>query len=273
MLALTLTIFFSSLLLAAPEEKTPIEMQTIKIGINAGKTLLEIVESYRFGKEGALERIPKPAIDQTFQFYNQYSETRRNYTYFPLEKMKSNPNLEEFAPFGLATAETTTIGNHNYVVIFDLNLHSSLPRLHIIDLTTGEIESVQAAHGADTDCGGERLGYTCRFSNGQSGKASPLGFFSTGALYNGSEGWTIRLNGLEDPSPGFTGNTNPTTIVMHAAWYVLPGHTGRSHGCPAVMPSVIEKWKDKIKDGALFYFYHQSLDIPTRLPKVTVLSK
>jgi hypothetical protein len=140
----------------------------------------------------------------------------------------------------------------------------------MIDLQTGEIKSTYAAHAKNTDCPGVRNGYACRFSeNSDEGDLTPLGFFSTGGLYTGTRGSQIGLNGLEAPSGSFKGNSVASSALIHGADYVKNNRAGRSHGCPALNPTVMNEWKDQLKDGALFYFYHSSLDSMDRHPKLS----
>jgi hypothetical protein len=167
-----------------------------------------------------------------------------------------------------------TLPNKKYIMIFDMNLHSSVHRFHIINIETGEVESMTAAHGQDTDCGGKRFGYACRFANNTTvDEASPLGFFATGPEFKPSgplkHNYGIFLYGLEKNSGSFEGNDLPDAIVMHDANYVNSTHAGRSHGCIALSENEMEDWKDKIKDGALVYFYHDAIEKMRKTPAVS----
>jgi hypothetical protein len=243
-------------------QEVRLQDRVITDGPNAGLSLMEAVTK---------AEVPEVAAQAAFQFFDKYELTHRTYKFLKLYHFKSlPPEALGFSDKPNDFDETTeeTIANKNYMVIFDLNLHSLKNRLHVIDLNTGIVDSVPAAHGWGTDCGGNRIGYACRFVSHRESDASPLGFFSTGALYTGPHGTSIRLNGLEARSPGFPGNTFPSTIIIHPADYVYPGNTGRSNGCPAMNVDVLEKLKDKLAGGILFYFYHSSLNYQDRNPIV-----
>jgi hypothetical protein len=159
-----------------------------------------------------------------------------------------------------------SINLNQIIVIFDLDASSISDRLHIIDLATGSVESVQAAHGSGSECKGKRVGFACTFISDQESKASPLGFFVTGQTYLAHAGPAIRLYGLESPSYGFSGNDVASNIIIHGADYVQKNHVGLSWGCPALNPSVLERVKNKLRPGTLFYFYHSSLNFAGRSP-------
>jgi hypothetical protein len=211
--------------------------------------------------------VPLRAAQDAFDFYDRFHLSSRNFKYFQLTPIPKNSNILGFVDH-VVEGVFPTIANQRFLIIFDLNLHSSVKRLHVIDLQTGAVESVQAAHGKESDCGGRRAGFACKFISERESQASPLGFFVTGQLYNAIEGPALRLNGLEAPSLGFLGNDEPSTIIIHGAAYVTPGHTGLSWGCPAMDSPVLERLKDKIANGALFYFYHSSLNYKGRNPIV-----
>jgi hypothetical protein len=110
------------------------------------------------------------------------------------------------------------------------------------------------AHGRNT---GERLAE--RFSNVEGSKMSSLGLFQTAETYYGSNGYSLRLRGLD---PGFNDNALARAIVMHGAPYVSEalaervGRIGRSWGCPAVREEVARTVIDTLKGGALIFAYY-----------------
>jgi hypothetical protein len=239
---------------------TSLRDQIVSFGTHRGARLIDVIESYRV--PGTNIQIPLRAVQDAFEFFDNYCATTRTYQYFEL--VQDDKSSLAFGPIAIATKPT--IGNHDYMIIFDLDLHSSTQRLHIINLQTGEVESVEAAHGSESDCGGRQAGFVCEFISDRDSKASLLGFFTTDDLYREKTRWAIRLNGLEGSSDAFSGNDVPSTIVIHSAAYVSPRHAGLSHGCPALNRAVLEKWKDKLKDGALFYFYHTLLNKRKAIP-------
>jgi hypothetical protein len=109
------------------------------------------------------------------------------------------------------------------------------------------------SHGKKS--GGE---YATSFSNRAESHKSSLGFMITGDTYNGGNGYSMRLDGLE---PGINDNVRDRDIVMHGSSYVNSQRAdegitmGRSFGCPAVPYALHKKIIDKIKDGTCFFVY------------------
>jgi hypothetical protein len=110
------------------------------------------------------------------------------------------------------------------------------------------------AHGRNT---GEGLAE--RFSNVEGSKMSSIGLYKTAETYYGSNGYSLRLRGLD---PGFNDNALSRAIVMHGAPYVSQaiadrlGRLGRSWGCPAVRQEVARTVIDTLKGGALLFAYY-----------------
>lgn len=255
-------------------EASSLSERTIRTGRHSGKKLIDVVEAYSIsGKsKSSKEEIPPQAIEDAFNFFDRYSATTQSFEAIGVNAHRSKPGIQYLG--GVSTRTASTIENDSFIVIFDLNLPSSLKRLHVINIENGEIESFEASHGIDSDCGSSKPGYACRFNNSVDSNATPLGFFKTGQLYNSEKhGGSVTMIGLEKKSNGFSGNDEPTTVVIHGASYVYSGHAGRSNGCVAVSESNIPWVRNNIKDGALFYFYHKSLDFPGRSPMVSGLNE
>ena len=94
-----------------------------------------------------------------------------------------------------------------------------------------------------------------------------LGAVTAQEIYMGSNGYSLRLAGLE---PGFNDRARERAIVIHGAPYVNPataqlqGRLGRSLGCPAVRLSALMNLQ------SLYIFTHDSFfvgeDGPTHQP-------
>jgi hypothetical protein len=141
------------------------------------------------------------------------------------------------------------------LAVIDYSLPSTRPRLWVFDLDRVALLFEElVAHGKGT---GERL--ATRFSNVEGSKMSSLGLFRTGGTYNGANGYSLRLEGLE---PGFNDRAEPRAIVMHGAPYVSQtlaerfGRLGRSWGCPAVRREVARPVIDALKGGSLLFAYY-----------------
>ncbi|HEY3883666.1 MAG TPA: murein L,D-transpeptidase catalytic domain family protein [Vicinamibacterales bacterium] len=96
------------------------------------------------------------------------------------------------------------------------------------------------------------------FSNGIDSDKSSVGLFRTGETYEGHNGYSLRLDGLD---PGVNDRARDRAIVIHGAWYVssviakAQGYLGRSLGCPAVRPEIAHQLIDAIKGGGLVFAY------------------
>jgi len=142
-----------------------------------------------------------------------------------------------------------------HLAVIDYSLPSTQPRLWIFDLARGRLLHQElVAHGRNT---GERLAE--RFSNVEGSKMSSLGLYQATETYYGSNGYSLRLRGLD---AGFNDNALSRAIVMHGAPYVSEaiaerlGRIGRSWGCPAVRPEVARTVIDTLKGGALLFAYY-----------------
>jgi hypothetical protein len=141
------------------------------------------------------------------------------------------------------------------LAFIDYSRPSTEPRLWVFDLANNQLlyEEV-VAHGRGS---GENLARF--FSNVSGSHTSSLGLFLTRDTYQGRNGYSLRMEGLE---PGINDAAMERAIVMHGAPYVDPrtaakqGRLGRSFGCPAVREAVARGMIDVLKDGQfVFAFY------------------
>ena len=170
------------------------------------------------------------------------------------------PNLESFtqALKGFYKLKEKGIIKKEVLTLIDFSLSSNVKRLWVIDLASRTIlfQSL-VAHGRNT---GEEFANS--FSNaGQSFKSS-LGFYTTGEIYNGKHGLSLRLDGLEK---GVNDNARNRGVVMHAASYVSTSfiknnkRLGRSQGCPAIPEALSKDIITAIKDKSCLFIYHPKL--------------
>jgi hypothetical protein len=166
-----------------------------------------------------------------------------------------DPQLLQLA---LSTArcaqQSLPVTNRRLLTLIDYSRPSTTPRLWVIDVETERVLFEElVAHGRAS--GGD---LTDHFSNEPGSLASSLGLFLTGATYVGSNGYSLRLQGLEE---GINHRAFERAIVMHGAPYVRPGmerlgRLGRSWGCPAVRAAVARELIDTIKGGTLLLAYY-----------------
>ncbi|WP_148253647.1 murein L,D-transpeptidase catalytic domain family protein [Aidingimonas lacisalsi] len=144
------------------------------------------------------------------------------------------------------------------LAVIDFSRSANEPRLWVFDLVNDRLLYEElVSHGRET--GDENALW---FSNTPDSHQSSLGLFRTMNSYDGSNGYSLRLQGLED---GINDLAYERAIVMHGADYVSEsfiaenGRLGRSLGCPAVPQDVAGPLIDSIKeDQYLFAYYPDS---------------
>jgi hypothetical protein len=100
--------------------------------------------------------------------------------------------------------------------------------------------------------------YATSFSNEYGSYKSSLGFYLTASTYQGKNGYSLILDGLEK---GINDRARERAIVVHGAAYADPsviragGRLGRSFGCPAVPQKLSRPLIDTIKGGSVMYIY------------------
>jgi hypothetical protein len=141
------------------------------------------------------------------------------------------------------------------LTLIDYSRPSVEPRLWVFDLATGDLLFRElVAHGRNT---GDNL--ATKFSNNMDSRQTSLGLFVTDDPYVGSNGYSLRLDGLD---VGFNDRARDRAIVMHGAPYVdaqlaaTQGRIGRSWGCPALRPAVASKLIDRIRGGSVIFSYY-----------------
>lgn len=148
--------------------------------------------------------------------------------------------------------------NSNLLSIADLSQSSNSKRLYVIDMEKKKILfNTYVAHGRNS---GEEFAHS--FSNKVNSFQSSLGFYITENTYQGKNGLSMKLKGIES---GINDNAEQRGIIMHGARYVresyikLNGRLGRSQGCPAIPQELCKPIFGYIKGGScLFIFYPDS---------------
>ncbi len=142
--------------------------------------------------------------------------------------------------------------------ILDYTMPSTVPRFFILDLRYGVMLSAElASHGSGSQDPND-MTMAAGLSNTPDSHASSMGLVRAAETYVGGKGLSMRLDGLE---PGFNDNDRSRAIVVHGADYATQsfvnnyGYLGRSWGCPAVDPAVVDGVIDTLADGALLLKY------------------
>ena len=166
-----------------------------------------------------------------------------------------SPKVLAMALDAVACAKTRGVtGREDLLTVIDYSLPSTEPRLWVLDLERGKVLFHElVAHGRGT---GDN--YATRFSNLNDSHQTSLGLFRTGGTYQGGNGYSMKLQGLDK---GFNDRAEARYIVMHGAWYVseqqarTQGRLGRSWGCPALSEKMAPKVIDTIKNGSFVFSY------------------
>ena len=105
----------------------------------------------------------------------------------------------------------------------------------------------------------KQLLYSSVVSHGRNSGSykSSLGFYLTENTYQGGNGYSLILNGLEK---GINDKAKERSIVVHGASYANPtvassGRLGRSLGCPALPTKLAKPIINTIKDGSVMFIY------------------
>lgn len=166
-----------------------------------------------------------------------------------------NPVAVAEAISAMHCAQNNGIGRlASRIAIIDYTLPSRQPRLWVVDLEKRTLLFEEhVAHGQGS--GGD---IPNAFSDRDGSHQTSLGLFLTDATYQGGNGYSLKLQGL---NKGFNESAMRRFIVMHGAPYVNPaaaikmGRLGRSWGCPAVRTEVARSMIDTLKLGQFIYAF------------------
>ncbi|CAE6942057.1 murein L,D-transpeptidase catalytic domain family protein [Vibrio sp. B1FLJ16] len=148
--------------------------------------------------------------------------------------------------------EKTTKRKKSILTIIDYSKPSTEKRFYVVDLDKKKlIYKTYVSHGVNS---GKKQ--ATKFSNVVNSRKTSLGTFLTDTTYYGSNGYSLRLDGL---SSGLNDKARERYIVVHGAKYANPsfieknGYLGRSWGCPALPESLTRDIIDTIKGGSVIY--------------------
>lgn len=157
------------------------------------------------------------------------------------------------------------LNSNALLTLIDLSKPSYEKRLFVIDPARKKIVlHTWVAHGSQS---GNSM--ALRVSNRPSSNQSSAGFFITAETYQGKNGYSLRLQGLQKD---INDQALARGIVIHGARYVDPesaqrtGWIGRSQGCPAVSVAVHRQLIELIKEKNCVFIYHPSYPVAAPLP-------
>jgi hypothetical protein len=169
-------------------------------------------------------------------------------------KLEGVLSYEIFNPAIIGYRQFDVNKKKNLITIIDFSRPSVEKRFFVIDLDYKKLLYMcLVAHGKNT---GENI--ATYFSNQSESLKSSLGFFLTAETYVGENGYSLKLDGLEE---GINDSARFREIVIHGADYVSQkfinenGRLGRSWGCPALPVELSKEIIDKISDGSCLFIY------------------
>lgn len=175
-------------------------------------------------------------------------------TTFNNSTQQINPTVLKLALNAYNCASKAGMDKQKIITIIDYSLPSSAKRMWVYNVAQGKILfNTLVAHGK-----GSGDVYARNFSNKPETRTTSLGLFLTGNVYQGGNGYSLRLNGLEK---GYNDLALVRNIVVHGAAYVndamaKAGRIGRSWGCPAVPKPLAAPIINTIKGGTLVFAYY-----------------
>ncbi len=190
-----------------------------------------------------------PTQEKENRSYPVLSECQKLYAEMKLE------NTINYTAFEQAIIGYNKINekNKNIITLIDFTKPSTEKRLYVIDMRQKKLlYSSLVSHGRNS---GEN--YATSFSNKNGSYKSSLAFYLTENTYQGKNGYSLILNGLEK---GINDRAKERAIVIHGAAYcnspiLASGRLGRSQGCPALPQAVSKPIINTIKGGTLLYIY------------------
>lgn len=221
--------------------QAPIIMHRILLWV--GLILLPIFGQLRY--ERPKVETPAPKVSTASMLYEEMN----------LEGKVNNKAFE----LAVAGYEKIAGRKRDVLTLIDFSKPSTEERLFVFDMKKKQLlYSSVVSHGRNSG-----NNYATAFSNKNGSYKSSLGFYRTENTYNGKNGYSLVLEGLEK---GVNDNARRRAIVMHGAAYANPsvirhgGRLGRSLGCPALPQKMNRPIIDAIKGGSILYIYAENQD-------------
>ena len=186
--------------------------------------------------------------------YNEMKLSKKIKTLYSEMKLSKKISYQLFENAVIGYDKLEAKRKKSILTIIDYSKPSTEERFYVLDLKKKEVVfKTRVAHGKNT--GGN---VAKSFSNTVDSLKSSLGFFLTNETYYGRNGYSLRLDGLEE---GINDRARERTIVIHGATYATDeflrrnGRLGRSWGCPALPKGINKTVIDTIKDGSVIFVY------------------
>lgn len=166
-----------------------------------------------------------------------------------------NPKVLRLGLIAYTNAHKHGLATKPVLTVIDYSQPDTAKRLWVFDVHSNKtLFNTWVSHGKNS--GGVNA---TSFSNSPGSLKTSIGVFVTEQTYDGKNGYSLHLKGLEN---GINNNAYNRAIVMHGAPYVNPanisryGQIGRSWGCPAVSQTLSTPIINAIKDDTVFFAYY-----------------
>ena len=208
-----------------------------------------------------IEKVDKTKVDDSHTLLTTerpVAAMEKAYDSLELEDLGLSHQAFDYAINGFQQLEQKgVLQNDSVLTIVDFDQPSYKKRMYVIDVKNFKVLfNTLVAHGKNT---GKEIAQF--FSNANQSFKSSLGFYLTDTTYNGGNGYSLKLKGLE---ANLNGNAMKRAIVIHGASYVsqsfidAQGYIGRSHGCPAIPTALTRPIIETIKNGSCLFIYNKS---------------
>lgn len=198
---------------------------------------------------------PAPAVTPMATASTPAEELYSKMDFAGKEKMKPKVLEKALTGFNNLKSAGKLPETSKLLTVCDFTLSSNQKRMWVINVETGEILfNNLVAHGKNT---GEE--FAQNFSNTENSYQSSLGFYITDATYEGENGYSLRLVGMDS---GYNDAAEKRAIVMHGADYVSESFAkehqriGRSWGCPSVARELAVPIINTIKGRNVLFIYY-----------------
>ncbi|KMQ66374.1 hypothetical protein ACM46_02205 [Chryseobacterium angstadtii] len=207
------------------------------------------------GNATKIEKVADTKSEKTTALASSSEELYKSISFDPEHELnyevfsKALTGFENLKKAGLLNQDS------HLLTICDFSMSSNTKRLWVIDTEEKKVLfNSLVAHGKNT---GEE--FATNFSNTESSLQSSLGFYITDATYQGDNGYSLKLLGMDK---GFNDAAYRRAIVMHGADYVsdefasMHKRIGRSWGCPAVPRALTQPIINTIKGRNCLFIYY-----------------
>lgn len=154
--------------------------------------------------------------------------------------------------------DSPRIQNKEKIIIVNMAEPSYRKRLYVYNFFTQQFEREHhCAHGVGSS-DPYNPANAISFSNTPRSRKTSLGAMYTGETFEGKHGYSRRLYGMEK---GINDNISKRGIIIHGAYYCsneyinVSKKCGRSWGCFALDPVIIDSLIDAIGIGMFMYCY------------------